>query len=122
MLKGDILNFVKYFERYGKLDRGGNSSFITLIPKIKDPLKLGDYRPISLIGCLYKIIAKILAKRPKKVIKSNIGDVQFAYVEARNIQDGPLIVNEICSWAKKRKKKLLLFKVDFNKAFDSINW
>lgn len=49
-------------------------------------------------------------------------DTQSAYVEGRNILDGPLIVNEICSWAKRAKKKVLLFKVDFEKAFDSVNW
>lgn len=38
------------------------------------------------------------------------------------ILDGPLIVNEICSWAKKTKRKVFLFKVDFEKAFESLNW
>lgn len=51
-----------------------------------------------------------------------IDEVQSAYVEGRNILDGPLVVNEICSWAKKSKTKVLLFKVEFDKAFDSINW
>lgn len=44
--------------------------------KIKDPITLGDFRPISLIGCLYKIIAKTLANRLKKVIDKSIGEVQ----------------------------------------------
>lgn len=52
---------VQHFEKYGRLERGCNSLFITLVPKIKDPLKLEDYQPISLIGCLYKIVAKMLA-------------------------------------------------------------
>lgn len=90
--------------------------------KVKDPLRLDDFRPISLIGSLYKIIAKILALRFKKVIGSVVGDVQSAFVEGGNILEGPLIVNEICSWAKHRKKEILLFKADFNKAFDSVNW
>lgn len=67
-MQEDVINVVKYFENYGRLGRGCNSSFITLVPKIKDPLTLGDYRPISLIGCLYKIIAKMLACRLKGVI------------------------------------------------------
>lgn len=44
------------------------------------------------------------------------------FVEGRNILDGPLMVNELCSWAKKTRMQMLLFKFDFKKAFDSINW
>lgn len=51
-----------------------------------------------------------------------VDEVQSAYVEGRNILHGPLIVNDIFSWAKKAKKKVLLLKFDFDKAFDSINW
>lgn len=75
MMKDDILQFAKYFKRHGKLGRGCNSSFITLVPKIKDPVTIGDFRPISLIGCMYKIITKTLSNRLKKVIDMSIGDV-----------------------------------------------
>nr|KAJ0215151.1 hypothetical protein LSAT_V11C300106750 [Lactuca sativa] len=56
------------------------------------------------------------------VIGSVIDEVQSTYVEGRNILKGPLIVNELCSWSKNKKRKMLLFKADFNKAFDSMNW
>lgn len=56
------------------------------------------------------------------MIGSIIGEVQSTYVEGRNILDGPLIINEVYAWAKCIKKKVLLFKADFDKAFDSINW
>lgn len=105
IVKYDIIHFVSYFETFGRLAKGCNSSFITLIPKIKDPLNLGDYRPISLIGCMNKIVAKILALRLKTVIGSVIDDVQSAYIEGRHILEGPLILNEVCSWAKKSKGK-----------------
>lgn len=114
-LRNDVMNFVKFFEQHGFLGEGCNSSFMTLDLKIKDPSSVGDYRPISLIGCLYKIIAKTLASRLKLVIGDIIDEVQSAYVEGRNILDGPIIVNEIRSWAKRVKKKVLLFKVDFDK-------
>ncbi|GJR33682.1 putative RNA-directed DNA polymerase, eukaryota, reverse transcriptase zinc-binding domain protein [Tanacetum coccineum] len=46
----------------------------------------------------------------------------MAFIKGRQITDGPLLVNEIISWAKKHKKKLLLLKVDFEKAFDCLSW
>ncbi|KAL4561276.1 hypothetical protein LXL04_033440 [Taraxacum kok-saghyz] len=122
LMHGDIMRFVRYFEEHGRFSRGCNSSFISLLPMIKDPLVLSDYRPISLIGCVYKIMAKTLAIRLKGVVGSVIGDVQTAFLKGRNILDGPMIINEVCSWAKKSKQKLFLLKVDFDKAFDSINW
>nr|KAJ0203637.1 hypothetical protein LSAT_V11C500259620 [Lactuca sativa] len=79
-------------------------------------------KPISLTGSLYKIIAKLLAIRLKRVIGNIIDEVQSAYMEGRNILEGPLIVNDLCSWAKANGKKMLLFQADFNKAFDSISW
>ncbi|KHN05264.1 hypothetical protein glysoja_049705, partial [Glycine soja] len=48
--------------------RGSNSSFIALIPKIKDPQVISDFRPISLIGCIYKVITKLLANRMRKIM------------------------------------------------------
>jgi len=93
-----------------------------LIPKVKDPLALNDYRPISLIGSVYKIIAKALALRIKSVIGSVIDEIQTAFIKDRNILDGPMIINEVCAWAKQYKAKIFLFKIDLDKAFDSINW
>ncbi|GJS90295.1 RNA-directed DNA polymerase, eukaryota, reverse transcriptase zinc-binding domain protein [Tanacetum coccineum] len=93
------LQFIEQKERDSlnkkKLARGCNASFIVLIPKVPDPLDLSDYRTISLIGCMYK---------------------------GRQILDGSLVANEIVNFAKKEGIDLLLFKVDFEKAFDSVNW
>lgn len=113
---------IKQFERSGAIDSGCNASFITLVPKIANPISLNDFRPISLIGSLYKIIAKILAERLKSVISHVISPVQTAFIRGRSILDGPLIVNEVLSWLKKHKKKAFILKVDFEKAFDSLNW
>lgn len=103
------MGMIKYFEAGGKITRGCNSSFISLAAKTKDPLHFCDFRPISLIGSIYKIIAKLLALRLKKVIGGVIDEVQSAYVVGRNILEGPLVVNELCSWAKSKGRKMLLF-------------
>ncbi|GJW72625.1 putative RNA-directed DNA polymerase [Tanacetum coccineum] len=106
----------------GLIPRGCNSSFITLVLKVDDPLVVGDFRQISLIGCQYKIIAKILANRLSQVVSSVVSDVQMAYIKGRQIIDGPLMVDDIIAWAKKHKRRLMFLKVDFEKAFDSLSW
>lgn len=118
----DIYMVVKQFENTGKVDRGCNSSFIILIPKLGDPNTSNDYRPISLIGCLYKIISKVLAERLKSVVSHVIKPIQSAFIKDRNILDGPLLINEVISLHKKSKSKAFLFKIDFEKAFNCINW
>ena len=50
--------------------KGCNASFIALIPKVSDPTSIYQYRPISLVGALYKIITKVLSGRIKKVLPS----------------------------------------------------
>ncbi|XP_035845953.1 uncharacterized protein LOC118492204 [Helianthus annuus] len=51
-----------------------------------------------------------------------ISHMQSAFVGGRNILDSPIIVNETVAWAKKSKKKMMNFKDNFEKAYDSINW
>ncbi|GJY05409.1 RNA-directed DNA polymerase, eukaryota [Tanacetum coccineum] len=118
----DIILDVKHFDSFAFIPKGCNLSLITLIPKTDDPLVIGDFRPISIIGCHYKIIAKILANRHALVIPSIVGEVQMAFIKGCQIIDGPLMVDEIISWAKRKKKKLMFLKVDFEKAFDTLNW
>jgi len=62
-MKDEIMRFVSEFHRNGKLSKGMNTTFIALIPKVDSPQKLNDFRPISLVGSLYKILVKLLAKR-----------------------------------------------------------
>jgi len=87
-IKDDIVRAVQNFEFDGKWPRGTNASFISLIPKVDNPQHLNDFRPISLIGCLYKIVAKILSMRLKKVLHKVIDSKQFVFLEGRGILEG----------------------------------
>ncbi|GKA94541.1 RNA-directed DNA polymerase, eukaryota, reverse transcriptase zinc-binding domain protein [Tanacetum coccineum] len=122
ILKLDIFEFVSLFFTSCKMPAGSNSSFITLIPKVSNPIHINDFCPISLIGIHYKIIAKILANRLSKVIDKIVSHEQSTFIAGRQILDGPLMLSEMIDWYKNRKKKMLIFKVDFEKAFDSISW
>jgi len=121
-MKQDIMRFMTEFHRNGRLSRGINSTFIALIPKKDNPQKLNDFRPISLVGSIYKILAKVLANRLRHVIGSVIAEEQSTFVKNRQILDGILIANEMVDEAHILKKELLLFKVDFEKAYDSVDW
>ncbi|GKV47623.1 hypothetical protein SLEP1_g54507 [Rubroshorea leprosula] len=72
VLKDDTMGFVTDFHKHGKLVRGINNSFIVLVPKFSNPQKIEEFKPISLVGVMYKVIAKLLACRLSSVLKGII--------------------------------------------------
>ncbi|KAJ9538624.1 hypothetical protein OSB04_031357 [Centaurea solstitialis] len=122
LLKKELMVLLDWFWEKAEFGRGCNASFLTLIPKVANPIGLNDFRPISLIGITYKIITKVLAERLKRVIGSVISDVQSAFIIGRSILDGILIANETVSFLKNSKRKGMIFKVDFEKAYDTVDW
>lgn len=121
-IEDGCMGMVEEFYGNAKLLKGLTSYFLALISKCDSPQSLGDYRPISLLGCLYKIIAKMLVTRLKGVLPTIIAPNQFAFLSKRFMLDGVAIINEVTDFAKKSKRPCLIFKVDFAKAYDSINW
>jgi len=104
-----------------KLTKGLNYTFIALIPKVNSPQQLNDFRPISLVGSLYKVLAKVLANRLRLVIGNVVSESQSAFVKGKQILDGILIANEAVDEARRLNKEMLMFKVDFEKAYDSVD-
>jgi len=74
------------------------------------------------VGSVYKVIAKVLSKRLRHVLPSLIGETQSAFVQGRQILDGALIANETVQWLKAKKKEGVLLKLDFQKAYDTVDW
>jgi len=83
ILKEDVVSAVQKFAEGGSWSKGTNASFITLVPKVVNPQQLNDFRPISLVGCMYKIISKILSSRLKRVLNKVIDPKQSAFLEGR---------------------------------------
>lgn len=102
-VKSDFIGFMQEFHVNGKLVRGSNSSFIVLIPKKDNPQKVSDFRPISLIGCMYKVLSKVLANRLRRVMHLLISDCQSAFIKGRQILDSIMIANEMVDDAKRKK-------------------
>ncbi|GJV52730.1 hypothetical protein Tco_1448471 [Tanacetum coccineum] len=86
---------VNHFFIHGEIPPGCNSSFIALILKVPDANLVKDFRPISLIGSIDKIIAKILSNRLVNVLGDIVNEVQSAFIAERQMLDGPFILNEI---------------------------
>ncbi|GKU98541.1 hypothetical protein SLEP1_g11532 [Rubroshorea leprosula] len=84
-LKDDVMGYVSDFHKPGKLVRGMNCSFIVLIPKVNSPQKIEEFRPISFVGVMYKLIAKLLARRLASVLNGIIGENQMAFISTAEV-------------------------------------
>jgi hypothetical protein len=102
-----------------------NKTFLTLIPKNKNPTTPKDYRPISLCNVMMKIVTKCIANRIKPILPDIIDEEQSAFVQGRLITDNALIAMECFHWLKKKKKGkkgMMALKLDMAKAYDRIEW
>lgn len=122
LLKDDFGEMLAKFQQFATPPRSFTSFFPTLIPKIDSLSQLGDFRPISLVESLYKIIFKILVARLTSVMDKLISHNKYAFLKCIILVDGVVDVNELVDLVKRRKKFHLLFKVDFEKVYDSVNW
>ncbi|RVW72592.1 Transposon TX1 uncharacterized 149 kDa protein [Vitis vinifera] len=121
-VKEEVMEMFKEFHEHKTFLKSLNATFLVLIPKKGGAEELGDFRPISLLGGLYKLLAKVLANRIKNVIGGVISLDQNAFVSSRQILDASLIANEVIDSWKKEGKKGLICKLDIEKAYDSVNW
>uniref|UniRef100_A0A5B7AER2 Reverse transcriptase domain-containing protein n=1 Tax=Davidia involucrata TaxID=16924 RepID=A0A5B7AER2_DAVIN len=123
---GDLTNMVLDFlnKGVGSLE-GINRTYIVLIPKVNNPRKISEFRPISLCNVVYKIISKMLANRLKSILPDIIDESQSAFVPGRLISVNILVAFEIIHCLKNRRKgKMghLALKLDMSKAYDRVEW
>ena len=102
-----------------------NDTHIILIPKIKNPLKVIDYRPISLCNVIYKLATKIMANRLKTVLSSIVSENQSAFTKSRFNIDNILVAYETMHHiSHKRIGKIgeMVLKLNMSKAYDRVEW
>ena len=102
-----------------------NNTNICLISKREKLETMKDYKSIALYNVNYKIFAKVLANRMKKLLPRIISHEQSAFVSGKSITNNILVAFEIIHHMKRKskdKKGDVAFKIDISKAYDKIDW
>jgi len=99
-----------------------NFGVISLIPKTNDAKKIQQYRPICVLNVSFKIFTKVGTNRINKVAQSVIQPSQTAFIPGRNIMEGVVILHETIHELHTKKLNGVIFKVDFEKAYDKVKW
>ena len=97
-------------------------SIITLIHKKGDKKLLQNYRPLSLTNTDYKIIAFVFARRLQTILDKLISKDQTAYVKGRFIWENARLILDIFEYCENNDQEGILLFLDFEKAFDSVEW
>ena len=114
---------IRYSTEHKELPLSFRQGIITLLQKPnKDPLRIKNYRPISLLNCDYKIYSKVLANRVSQNIKDLINNDQTGFIKDRYIGENIRTIQDIIDHANNNNMEGLLLQLDFEKAYDSIEW
>ncbi|EOY07934.1 Uncharacterized protein TCM_022263 [Theobroma cacao] len=110
-IKEEVMAFMKKFYDTSTFDERINSSIITLIPKCYNPMVLNEYKSISLVRSVYKVVTNVFANRFRVVIGEVVGLNQFTFIKGRQIVNCALIANELVDSLQKSRDGGVFFKV-----------
>lgn len=102
-----------------------NGINIALIPKVKSPTSMVEFRPISLCNVLYKLVTKTLVMRLKNILPNVVSKNPRAYVPGILITYNAIIALELFHIMKERSKGrrgTIALKLDISKAYDRVEW
>ena len=118
-----VINFVLNILNSSRMPQVLNETYICLIPKVRCPQKISEFRPISLYNVIYKIISKVLANRLKKILPDVISEEQSAFVPRRQITNNVFIAYKTMhriNQKRKGKEGMMAVKLDMSKTYDRV--
>ena len=123
VIKDTLLQTFNYSYENDILSTSQRQAIISLLEKPgKNRMFVKNWRPISLINCDCKIMSKCNAERLKKVLPKIIHENQVGFIKGRNIIDAIRTILDILSDTVKRNIGGIILTIDYEKAFDSVNW
>jgi len=99
-----------------------NFGTIILLPKKNDAKLIQPYRPICLLNVSFKIFTKVAPNRITTIAQKIIRPTQTAFIPGRNFMQGAVILHETIHELHTKKKDGIIFKIDFEKAYDKVKW
>ena len=122
LVKNGVLHILNDFI-LGRIDISRlNFGVLSLIPKVPGADSITQFRPIALINVVFKIVAKAFATKLDPIANRVISPNQTAFIKNRFILDGSLALLEIIHELRRKKLGGVLLKLDFEKAYDRVNW
>jgi hypothetical protein len=97
-----------------------NFGVVTLVPKVKEANTIKQYRPICLLNVDFKIFTNLLNGIISPIADKLISPSQTTFIKGRNILEWVVILHEVIHELKRSKKKGVIFKIDFEKAYDKV--
>lgn len=83
---------------------------------------MAEFRPISVINLIHKLISKVLSNRLRPFLPSLISPNQTAFIQGRQISDNFVATRELLHHVSNSNRRAIFAKVDFRKAFDTVQW
>ncbi|XP_049399716.1 uncharacterized protein LOC125863741 [Solanum stenotomum] len=123
IIKHDLLGVVHAFFCGQMIPKYFSHSCIVLLPKVKNPNKLSEFRPISLSNFTSKIISKLVSSRLSPILPSLVSLNQSGFVKGRSISENNMLAQEIIHQIKKPNiGSNVIIKLDMAKAYDRVSW
>jgi hypothetical protein len=99
-----------------------NFGIITLLPKQSEATHIKQFRPICLLNVSFKIFTKVAVNRMTGIATKLINPSHTAFIPGGDIMDGVIMLHETIHEIHKKKMSGIIVKLDFEKAYDKVNW